>query len=117
MDQKDFREMTPLHYAASSGFPEIFSYLYYEAFEKCPVDRYGQTPMHLAALQENPDLVEFLINLYGTVDYLDGEGNTPLHYSTVNFKIFQIIYEQAQEKQPKNHKGQTPLVSKLDIDR
>ena len=110
VDQPNHRQMKPLHFAASAGFPEIFQFLYENTEDKNPKDCYGQTPLHLAALQENPEFLELLIGIYGkNVDVEDNDGNSPLHYSTGNYKIFQIVYQYAQNKQPKNHKGQTPL--------
>ena len=110
VDQENFRQMRPLHLAASSGFPDIFRFLYENAQDKNPQDCYGQTPLHLAALQDNSEFLELLIGIYGNnVDVTDHDGNTPLHYATGNYKIFEIIFKYAKEKQPRNHKGQTPL--------
>ena len=110
VDQENFRQMKPLHFAASSGFPEIFRYLHEKAEDKNPKDCYGQTTLHLAALQDNSEFLEFLIGIhFYNVDVTDNDGNTPLHYATGNFKIFEIVYKYAQDKQPRNHKGQSPL--------
>lgn len=78
IDEPDNSGFTPLHLAASGGYPDVVETLIASGSRVNSKTNDGQTPLHCAASRDRPQIVELLIANGAEVN-AQSNGGTPLH--------------------------------------
>ena len=112
--------MSPLHIAAKLDLC-LFREIALKFEEKNPANSFGDTPLLCAVKNGHANICKYII------DQVDEDkknpankfGYTPLHYAVMlnDFKIYQLISENIEEKNPKDHMGITPHHIAVESDR
>ena len=115
----DSNLMTPLHYAAEVGCPNVARLLLEHGADVGLQNDFGQVPLHLVSgLISNKDEDERLLLarllLMGScagVNAQDFDGKTPLHYASDNRrpKIVQLLLAHGANAQAVDYRGHNPL--------
>ena len=78
---RDYRGLTPLHYAAKEGDVETVKILLERGANPNVKDNDGWTPLHYAAYEGHVDVVKILLERGANPRIADNEGYIPLDYA------------------------------------
>ena len=114
----DMRLMTPLHYSAHMGCPEVSRILLEHGADVSLQNDFGQIPLHFVSNLGNKDEGERLVLarllLAGScmdVNAQAGDGGTPLHSASQNRrpKIVQLLLARGANAHAEDFQGRNPL--------
>ena len=105
------RGMTPLHYAASNGHPEVVLLLLERNAEVNAQDNRGFTPFLFASRMGNTDTFQLLLDHNGNEHVRDNECRTPLHYAVYlnHLDAARFLLERNVDINARDTNGLTPL--------
>ena len=105
---------TPLHFAASKGFISTCQLIIERIEDILPRDHDNDTPLHNAAYSQNSEMCKLIIDSLPDKNPIMNSinGKTLLHEMVKTDALlvpFQMILERANNKNPKDLEGKTPL--------
>ncbi|QDW08246.1 ankyrin repeat domain-containing protein [Wolbachia pipientis] len=111
VNEKDWRDMTPLHLAALNGHANILEVLLEKGAHVNEKGWRDTTPLHLAAFYGHASVVEVLLEKGANVNAVDSEGFTPLHLAALNghANIVEVLLEKGANVNAVDNEGWTPL--------
>ncbi|GHT38146.1 hypothetical protein FACS189427_12040 [Planctomycetales bacterium] len=93
LQQKNDKDLCPLHCAAQSAFLEVVKYLVEHGADVNVKSQYCQTPLHIAAVFGNLKVVKYLIEYGADVNVKDTYWYlTPLHAAVNNSQLEVVKY-------------------------
>ena len=109
---KDWRNMTPLHEAASYGKLEAVKLLIRLGADVNAKNNINETPLHEAAAQGELEVVEFLVFHGADVDAKEWKDRTPLYVAAnygAGLEVIQFLVSRGADVNAKNTYHETPL--------
>ena len=106
------RGMTPLHYAATNGPPEVVRLLLERNAEVNAQDNRGFTPFLFASRLGNTDIFRLLLDHNGNEHVHDNEDKTPLHYAAYfgHLDAARFLLERNLDINARDTNGLTPFL-------
>ncbi|WP_438456239.1 ankyrin repeat domain-containing protein [Wolbachia endosymbiont of Kerria lacca] len=111
VDEKGWRDATPLHFAAGNGHKKTVEVLIQEGANVNAVDIEGWTPLHVAALHGRANIVGVLLEKGANVNEKGWRDATPLHFAARNGhkKTVEVLIQEGANVNAVDRYGKTPL--------
>ncbi len=110
VNEPGFKDMTPLHYAASRGRAEVAGFLIEHGADLDARNSTGLTPLHGAAWWNRTNVAEILLEAGADIEARDHFGDTPLHTAATQGRVpvINLLAQHGADIEARNDEGLTP---------